>query len=112
MIEVRASTPGGRFRLGLIPVVLDKAGDDPTLAVVMHPCESEVPASPDAQAVVTPRELEVLRLLARGESTVAIAQRLGIARTTARNHIQALLGKLGAHSRLEAVAKARDLGVV
>jgi DNA-binding CsgD family transcriptional regulator len=111
-VEVRASTPSGTFRLALIPVVLDAPSANAPLAVVMHACEAEV-ARPDTDEVgVTPRELEVLRLLARGESTVAIAGQLGIARTTARNHIQALLGKLGAHSRLEAVAKARDMKLV
>ncbi len=49
------------------------------------------------------RELEVLRLLAAGQTTVGIAEALTISRITARNHIQNLERKLGAHSRVEAV---------
>jgi len=66
-------------------------------------------ASPSAHPQappLTPREHEVLRLLARGESTPAIARRLFISAATVRNHAQNILTKLGAHSRLEAVALA------
>lgn len=62
--------------------------------------------------VLTPRQLEVLRLLADGLSTREIAARLGLAGETARNHIRALLRELGAHSRLEAVVKAQRLGLL
>lgn len=55
---------------------------------------------------LTAREREVLTLLAAGMSTCAVAGVLVIAPATARNHIQSLMGKLGAHSRLEAVAIA------
>ena len=53
---------------------------------------------------LTDREKEVLSRLAKGESTEAVAQGLGIARSTARSHIQSIFMKLGVHSRLEAVA--------
>jgi len=56
---------------------------------------------------ITGRELEVLRLLASGTSTAAISTSLHVAPATTRNHIQSILGKLGAHSRLEAVAIAQ-----
>jgi two-component system nitrate/nitrite response regulator NarP len=52
---------------------------------------------------LTPRQLEVLRLLAEGLETQQIASRLGVAEETARNHIRALLRASGAHSRLEVV---------
>jgi PAS domain S-box-containing protein len=52
---------------------------------------------------LTPRQLEVLRLLAEGLETPQIARRLGVADETARNHIRALLRATGAHSRLEVV---------
>jgi PAS domain S-box-containing protein len=57
-----------------------------------------------AEALLTPRELEVLRLIAGGANTRVIAARLGVSPATVRNHVQSLLGKLGVHSRLEAVA--------
>jgi len=63
-------------------------------------------------AALTPRELEVLELLAGGASTREIADRLFISLNTARNHVQRLIAKLGAHSRLEAVAIARRAGLL
>src|SRR5438046_4143817 len=61
---------------------------------------------------LTGRELEVLRLLASGTSTTAAAESLGISTATLRAHVQAVLRKLGAQSRLEAVAEAARLGLV
>jgi DNA-binding NarL/FixJ family response regulator len=61
---------------------------------------------------LTPRELEVLYLLATGASTATAAASLGISTATLRAHVQAVLRKLGAHSRLEAVAEAARLGLV
>jgi DNA-binding CsgD family transcriptional regulator len=61
----------------------------------------------DARArKLTPRELEVLTMLASGVSCAAIAERLAIAALTARNHIQNILEKLEVHSKAEAVAFA------
>ena len=61
---------------------------------------------------LTARELEVLRMLASGVSTHAAAEMLGISTATLRAHVQAILRKLGAHSRLEAVAEAARLGLI
>jgi DNA-binding NarL/FixJ family response regulator len=61
---------------------------------------------------LTVRELEVLRMLAGGASTAAAADLLGISTATLRAHVQAILRKLGAHSRLEAVAEAARLGLI
>jgi DNA-binding CsgD family transcriptional regulator len=61
---------------------------------------------------LTPRQRQVLTLLAEGVTARGIAERLGLAETTARNHIRAVLGELGAHSQLEAVARARAQGLV
>lgn len=63
-------------------------------------------SSPPAFENLTPRESEVLLLLARGFSTSGIAETLSISSATARNHIQSILEKIGVHSRLEAVAYA------
>jgi PAS domain S-box-containing protein len=72
------------------------------------------PSKPEASVLddLTPRQQEVLRLLAEGLNTRQIAQRLGVAEETARNHIRALLRATGAHSRLEAVLIGLRLGVV
>jgi len=61
---------------------------------------------------LTVRELEVLRLLASGASTSASSELLGISTATLRAHVQAILRKLGAHSRLQAVAEASRLGLI
>lgn len=55
---------------------------------------------------LTRRELDVLRLLATGANTKASAERLHVSPATIRNHVQNIFGKLGVHSRLEAVAQA------
>ena len=60
---------------------------------------------------LTARELEVLQHLAEGASTVQASEQLGISTATLRAHVQAILRKLGAHSRLEAVAEAARLGI-
>ena len=57
-------------------------------------------------AVLTRREIEVLRLVAQGGQTKHVAEQLHVSPATVRNHVQNILGKLGAHSRLEAVAFA------
>lgn len=56
--------------------------------------------------VLTRREAEILRMIATGVSTKAAADKLHVSPATVRNHVQNILGKLGAHSRLEAVAIA------
>jgi DNA-binding NarL/FixJ family response regulator len=61
---------------------------------------------------LTPRELEVLKLLAEGISNAAIAERLVLSLHTVRNHVQNVIGKLGAHSKLEAVATAVREGIL
>lgn len=61
---------------------------------------------------LTAREKEVLRLMAEGTSSRDIAGRLGISYTTVRTHIRSLGSKLGVHSKLEAVVKARELALV
>jgi two-component system response regulator DevR len=61
---------------------------------------------------LTPREKDVLRLMAGGYPSRAIAAELGISYTTVRTHIRALGSKLAVHSKLEAVVKARELGLV
>jgi DNA-binding NarL/FixJ family response regulator len=61
---------------------------------------------------LSPREREVLRLLAEGADNIAIGDALVISPQTARTHIQNILTKLGVHSRLEAVAYTRRSGLL
>ena len=61
---------------------------------------------------LTDRELEVLRLIAAGRSNQRIAHDLVVALDTVKKHVTHVLGKLGAANRTEAVARARDLGLI
>jgi PAS domain S-box-containing protein len=58
------------------------------------------------------RELEVLRLLASGLRTAAIAEALGVSVFTARNHLSSVMRKLNVRSRVEAVVAASEFGLV
>jgi two-component system, NarL family, response regulator YdfI len=73
----------------------------------------ELPDGRDgAGARLTPRELEVLAAMADGASNKAIARRLDISFHTAKFHVAAILAKLDADSRTEAVTRAAQLGLV
>jgi len=61
---------------------------------------------------LTPRQHDVLRYVAAGYSTEHIAKTLGISIETVRNHVRGLMGRLGVHSRLEAVIRGHELGIV
>ena len=64
------------------------------------------------QTSLTARERDVLRLMAQGLDTRAIAERLVIGETTVRGYVRKILRELGAHSRLEAVVRASEYGLV
>lgn len=66
----------------------------------------------DASAILTPREREVLTLLAEGASNKAIARRLGISVHTAKFHVGSLIDKLDASGRTDAVTHAARRGVI
>lgn len=61
---------------------------------------------------LTSREKEVLRLMADGVSSRDIAGRLGISYATVRTHIRSLGAKLGVHSKVQAIVKARELALI
>lgn len=67
-------------------------------------------AAKDAQ--LSNRELQILRLLGKGNTTADIADHLNISRTTVNNHVQHILRKLDAHSRLEAIRRAEHAGLI
>ncbi len=73
------------------------------------------PESANAQPLIDPlseRELEVLRLVADGLSNDEIGQKLFLALSTVKGHNLRIFGKLQAKSRTEAVARARELGLL
>jgi len=65
-----------------------------------------------AFGTLTKAELQMLRLVARGGTMKAIAKELGRSPDTVETHIRAILRKLGCKSRSEAVALARDHGII
>ncbi len=67
---------------------------------------------PPLKEPLTPREKEVLRLLAQGYTNEHIAQNLFVSASTAKHHVQHLMAKLGASDRLQAVVTAIELGLL
>jgi len=61
---------------------------------------------------LTPREVEVLELLAEGLSNKAVAERLGISDQTVKFHVASISGKLGASNRTDAVRRAARRGLI
>jgi len=98
----------GRVRAEVMSVPLRAHGEVLGVMTVARADGTEESPAVDsaAQPPLTPRQHEVLELLATGLSTKRIAAQLGIAEETTRNHIRMLLRELGVHSRLEAVVLA------
>ena len=72
-------------------------------------------APPKAISIVeplTPRELDVVQLMAEGAANKAIARQLAISEHTVKYHVNSILGKLGAQSRTEAVVRATRAGLI
>jgi len=67
---------------------------------------------PSINVRLTRRELEVLKSLAKGQTTRTIANQLNISSTTVKNHIKHILTKFGAHTRLEAIRLAETAGII
>jgi DNA-binding CsgD family transcriptional regulator len=90
---------------------------DATLFATQDVAGARIAAQTDATAIdpdpyLTPRERDVLALLAEGASNKTIARRLGISVHTAKFHVASLLDKLDATGRTDAVTHAARLGVI
>jgi DNA-binding NarL/FixJ family response regulator len=88
---------------------------DPTYLAQLHTPRRPPPAAaPDPldRPVLSPREQQVLELLGRGKDPRTIARELSISLHTCRGYVKATLAKLDCHSQLEAVVKARRLGLL
>ncbi len=112
--DLTMRTARGPKRLDISTIVLRVRGE----ALILHPLrESSEPVwSPLAPGERTPhltrRQRQILLLLVDGVLVKQIATRLTLSETTVRNHVRAILLELGAHSQLEAVARARTLALV
>ncbi|MBN2086360.1 MAG: hypothetical protein JW748_14165 [Anaerolineales bacterium] len=122
---LRLSAPEGYIRLfldedgrvlDLLPRVRNAApGFVDRLLDFRDAAPSPRPAAASAGIPIEPlseREIEILRLLAKGLSNAQIAQRLVIALATVKRHIQNIYGKLGVNSRTQAVAEGREKGLI
>jgi DNA-binding CsgD family transcriptional regulator len=104
-------TTAGPRRVSMSTIVV-RDRPEPLIVHLLRETSTSAVSEQAPRARLTPRQLQVLRLLADGVPARGIAERLGIAETTARNHIRAVLSELGAHSQLDAVARARAQGLV
>jgi DNA-binding CsgD family transcriptional regulator len=102
------ATAALELRKGVREGAFDGAAADAVLAVAGHP----VRKSPAAPAGLTPREVEVLVLAAKGATNKAIGSRLGISPKTAGNHLERVYAKAGVGSRAEAAMFAMHHGLV
>jgi LuxR family maltose regulon positive regulatory protein len=87
--------------------LLDALQRDEESAQILSPGEAR-----DLVEALTPREMEVLQLVAIGDPNRVIADKLVITVRTVKKHVTNILGKLGASNRTQAVARARELGLI
>jgi PAS domain S-box-containing protein len=100
----------GKRRVEVSTVALDEGDRSLFLHVLVPHRDAASRRAP--LRLLTPRQQQVLGLLADGIPAKVIATRLGIAEATVRNHIRAILVELGGHSQLEAIANARRLNLI
>ncbi|HEY7392240.1 MAG TPA: response regulator transcription factor [Bryobacteraceae bacterium] len=81
-------------------------------SMLATPAAASLASAPAEQPALTPREIEVLRMMAEGEANKSIAWKLGISEHTAKFHVASILGKLNAASRAEAVAIGIRKGLI
>ena len=103
-------TPALELSGGLQAVTRGLVALDSRLAAALLPARERITPAPSEE--LTPRELEVLHLLAEGLPNKVIAQRLDISEHTVKFHVNTILSKLGAQSRTEAVTRATRLGLI
>jgi DNA-binding NarL/FixJ family response regulator len=112
--RIRRAGPGALLQLGasceqIICAVKSVAAG---LTVFDSAAATQSPGDESPTEELTPREEEVLQLLADGLGNKDIASRLGISEHTIKFHIRSILGKLGAASRTEAVARGLRSGLI
>ncbi|QYN38686.1 response regulator transcription factor [Pseudonocardia sp. DSM 110487] len=101
----------------LVRAVLDLAAGgavlDPRITARLLPrlAAGTTRSGPSRLADLTPREMQVLRRLAAGDSNAAIGDRLGLAEATVKKYVSALLIKLGAENRVQAALLAQGWGL-
>jgi PAS domain S-box-containing protein len=111
-IFVKASGGQSAVRLRLLPLAEARQVIAVLLVAYVAKEDHLIAQQLGSAPALTRRQHEILVLLASAHSTTEIAERLGLATETVRNHVRALLKELNAHSRLEAVVIAERLGML
>jgi DNA-binding CsgD family transcriptional regulator len=112
-LEVSVMRPDGhRVRIAVNSVPLRNADGAMIGSFGLIQVLGEIDRSSDSAPRLSPRERETLTLLAAGYSTGQMAEQMSISKETVRNHVRRVLSSLDARSRLEAVAKARRVGLI
>jgi len=104
--QIQIRTGEGR-KLVTMSTIAAVNGNDGAVGLHLFRPATGAEAEPAPDSYLTARQHEVLELIAEGSPAKAIATRLGVAEVTVRNHIRAILLRLGCHSQLEALAEAR-----
>lgn len=110
--ELLVPTHHGLRRVTLVTVSVTDGQAPLFLHVLRDGGAAEWPRAPEGRRSLSRRQRHVLELLADGKRAREIADTLGLSETTVRNHIRAILGRLGCHSQLQAVVEARRRGLV
>jgi len=113
VVSVEIDDPGLADRVasllgGIAGLRLARPGEAASVAIVSR----DLDAARESDIELTPRELDVLALLAEGASNKVIARQLGISVHTAKFHVGSILDKLDATGRTDAVAHAARRGVI
>jgi len=113
--ELLVRAPDGDRRPMCVSTIRVQNGGGPVFLHLLHEATAaeeteEEPEEPRAQ--LTGRQSQILALIAAGRNARAIAEELELAEATVRNHIRGILVAFDAHSQLEAVAKARQAGIL
>lgn len=110
--DLLLDTERGLRRVAFTTVSVNDRGRPLYLHVLRDEGPAERPSEEARKGPLSRRQQRVLELLDEGLRVREIALRLGISETTVRNHVRAILSRLGCHSQLGAVAEARRRGII
>lgn len=112
---IRTFVDKGELLKAILERLKSQAGEFKSYILTLLAAFGETGVAPSSQPLLEPlseRELEILYLLAEGLSNREIAEKLVIGVGTTKSHVHHILEKLGSQSRMQAVRKARELGLL